>query len=294
MTTQLFPELNDSPKPLPLEVALKWQFDLAYHIDDEGLYWFAIQDWLRGLTQKDDVRMAWAKMQKQIQMLISIQQLPYLADNNKTYQLDFTDDKGLYLIAQNLRSTKDRPLLKQIKSFLAKAGAFVDLARREPESIILGGMLDPDDALNAVIEEYRRRGKSDAWIDARLTGIMKRHQFTTALRTAIQDISQKHYGMATNEIYLGLWQRTAENLREELELSKKDNLRDHQPTLALMYQGIAEQVSAHHLQARQTLTFAEGLEIIHDVAVIIGQQAQQTSQLMNMDIATGKPLLQSE
>jgi hypothetical protein len=289
MTKQMiFPEL-EGEHPLPLQVAKQWEFPLAYHVDKDGKYWYAVQDWLRGLIQKDDVRKLWSDIQ--IQMSDSIRRLPYEASDGKIYERDYIEDKGLYLIAQNLRSTKERPLLKKIKEFLAKSGAFVDLARRDPEAVITSGMIDPDDALNAVIEEYRRRGKTDEWIDARLTGIMKRNQFTAALREAIKDMSQRHYGMATNEIYLGLWNRTAENLREELSLTKKDNLRDHQPALGLMYQGIAEQVSAQRLKDREELTIAEGLQIIHHVATFIGKQAEETSQFLQMDLATGKPLL---
>lgn len=113
MTAELlFPELSDE-RPLPLRVADQWQFPLAHHTDKEGKEWYAIQDWLRGLTQQEDTRKIWAKMQTQ--MSTSSRRLAYKASDGKTYERDFTDDKGLYLIAQHLRTTKDRPLLRKIK-----------------------------------------------------------------------------------------------------------------------------------------------------------------------------------
>jgi hypothetical protein len=167
--------------------------------------------------------------------------LPYVAANGKTYQMDFTDDTGLYLIAQHLRVTKARPLLAAIKDYLAESGAFVDLIRRAPEAVITSGAIDPDKAIDAAIEEYRRRGKDDRWISARLSGKIKRAKFTAALREAISEmIGDYHYAAATDDIYFGLWQRTSAQLRSELSLTKTVSLRDNQPTLALTYQGLAE------------------------------------------------------
>jgi hypothetical protein len=77
-----------------------------------------------------------------------------------------------------------------------------------------------------------------------------------------------------------------------LELPKKASLRDHQPLLALHYQGIAEEVSAQKLGQREELEWNEAREIVATVAAFIGRQAQETSQLLKMDLATGKPLLE--
>jgi hypothetical protein len=206
--------------------------------------------------------------------------------------MDYTDDKGLYLIAQGLRVTKARPALAAIKQFLAEAGAFVDLVRREPETVVSSGAIDPDTALDAVVQYYRRQGKDDNWISARLTGIVKRNQFTAALKEAVAEVlHQLHFKIATDDIYLGLWQRTAAKLRAELDLPKRTNLRDHQPTLALTYQAIAEEVCAKKLGERAELSWDEARAIIKQVAALIGVQAQATSQFLQIDLATGKPLL---
>src|SRR5262249_25969029 len=109
-----------------------------------------------------------------------------------------------------------------------------------------------------------------------------------------EELSRRHYAIATDDIYLGLWKRTAAYLKKELNVPKNDSLRDHQPHLALHYQGIAEEVAAQKLGSREELTWNEARIIIKDVAALIGEQAQATSRLLNMDIATGKPLLPDE
>jgi hypothetical protein len=152
--------------------------------------------------------------------------------------------------------------------------------------------MTPDQVFEAAIEAYRAQGKTDAWIRARVDGKIKRHQFTNALAAAVSDVlNRSHYAIATDDIYKGLWGRTASYLKDELELPKKASLRDHQPMLALHYQGIAEEVSAKKLGERQELEWNEARQIVQDVAAFIGRQAKETSQLLQMDLATGKPLL---
>jgi hypothetical protein len=166
--------------------------------------------------------------------------------------------------------------------------------RIDPTKVLTSGAIDPDQALDAVIEMYRARGKSDAWIEMRLQSKIKRERFIKALGQAIAEVlNRTHYALATNDIYKGLWKRTANQLKQELLVPKNGSLRDEQPLLALYYQGIAEEISAQKLGQREELLWNEGRAIIKDVAAFIGQQAQATSDYLKQDIATGRPLLTS-
>lgn len=278
--------------PLPLIVAKRWNFPLAHAQTDEGMF-YAVQDWILGL-QGGTIRKAgktWTDFKK-TQTSVSVRPLKYKASDGKRYDRDHTDDKGLYLIAQYLRKMDNRPVLDEIKRFLAAAGAFVDEVRRDPEVAVLSGAINPDEAIEAAIKAYRAQGKDDRWIQARIEGKIKRNLFTAALSAAVaQMLSPRHFATATDDIYKGLWGRTAAMLRKELALPAKAALRDHQPILALHYQGIAEEVSALKLGKREELTWDEARDIVQTVAAFIGQQADATSQLLQMDLATGKPLL---
>lgn len=290
-------ENRHDSRPLPLIVAEKWDFRLDYVQEEDKVFWFAIHDWIVGLLEVDSTGASkfWNDIQRRGTLDISatLRKLPHVGKDGKKYIRDYTTDRGLYLIAQHLRVNKDRPLLKEIKQFLAKAGAFVDEVRRRPETVVESGAIDPDKVLDAVIEEYKRRGKDDSWINARITGKVKRAMFTAALKTVILDLSEKHFGMATNEVYVGLWGRNADQLRQEMKLSKYASLRDHQPTLALSYQGIAEEVCAKRLGRREELTWDEARLIVREVADLVGVQAQATSVYLEVDLATGNPLLPS-
>lgn len=288
------PERDD--RPLPIIVAERWGFPLA-HVETEDGVFYAIQDWMRGITGEEDTRKMWTKFkttQAGTQLSTSSRQLPYKATNGRTYQVPYTTDKGLYLIAQYLRVTEDRPVLDAIRRFLSESGAFMDKVRREPEKM-LEAVRNPDALLDAFIEHYRKSGKDDSWIRARFEGKIKRNQFTAALgEFVVQHLTPRNYATATDDVYRGLWNRTAAALKTELNVPKNGNLRDHQPMFALHYQWITEGVCAQKLGERQEVTWEEARDIIQTVAKIIGRQAQETSDLLQQDIATGKPLLDGD
>jgi len=294
----MFPEHNskNDDTPLPLLVAKKWGFPLAFHIV-EGKHYYAIQDWVRGLTGTEDIRTIWAYFKKQeiwSQMLNSIERLKYKASDGKTYHREYTTDGSLYLIAQHLRVTHARPVLSEIRQFLAKSGVFVDEIRLNPKAVLTSGAMTPDQALDAAIEMYKAQGKTDAWIQMRIQGKISRLQFVSALGQAVVDVlKRQHYAMATDDIYKGLWGRTAAHLKKELLLAKKASLRDHQPTMALYYQGIAEEAAAERLGERQELLWEEAREIVKMISELVGTQANQMSQFLHKDLATGRPLLTS-
>jgi hypothetical protein len=292
----LIPNNDDNEElPLPLIVAQRWNFPLA-HIQTENGMVYAVQDWMRGLSGEQDVRRLWDMFKKTEAGKVlsnSIGQWPYKASNGRTYQLDHLDDKGLYLIAQYMRVKHDRPVLDEIRQFLAAAGAFVDQVRREPD-LMVKSVKDADKLLEAFVEYHRKRGKSDEWIDARLQSTFSRIRFTKALSEfVIEVLVRKHYATATDDVYKGLWGRSAATLRSQMQLNKSDNLRDYQPSIGLQYQGLVEEVCAAKLQKREEVTWDEAREIIQAVAKMIGKHAKETAELLEMDIATGKDLLPS-
>lgn len=294
---RLLDEATDADDtPLPLIVANRWDFPLSYvESEEETLY--AVQDWMRGLTGGNDIRKMWGYFKRQAawrHMSSSTRRMPYITPNGRTHQRDYTNDKGLYLIAQYLRVKEDRPMLDEIRRFLAAAGAFVDEVRREPDKLI-ESMNNPDKFLDAFIEYHRKRGKDDRWIQMRIEGKIKRNQFTAALTEFVRDaLTPRHYAMATDDVYRGLWGRTATALKKELGVSKNRSLRDHQPTLALYYQGIVEEVCAQKLGMREELWWEEARDIIRTVAGVIGRQAKETSELLQQDLATGRRLLKAK
>lgn len=100
---------NNDSLPLPLIVAQMWTFPLAYVETEEGAY-YAIQDWVKGLTGANDARHIWANMKRRNELFSTLnildlcKKLPYVATDGKTYQCPYTTSEGLYRITQCMRS----------------------------------------------------------------------------------------------------------------------------------------------------------------------------------------------
>lgn len=167
----------------------------------------------------------------------------------------------------------------------------MDEIRLQPEKAV-EAIKDPTRMLNAFIEYHRKRGKDDRWIRMRFDTIIRRNEFTNALNEFVSDtLTRRHYAIATDDEYLGLWGRTTATLKKELDVPGKETLRDYQPTLALYYQGIVEEVCAQKFGQREEVTWGEAREIIQRMSALIGRQAKELGDELQQDIATGRPLL---
>lgn len=280
---------NDShdDRPLPEIIADGgdgWNvFPLAF-IDDQERY-YAVQDWIQGVAQTDNPRKFWNSMKKRtvammetVEMRTRFTTLPYIASNGRTYQMDFATAEGLYLITQ--RMSAETGIRNKVLAYLAKAGVQLDQMR-----------IDPGLALDAGIAGYQHKGKDERWIEARTTGKISRQHFTEALRDALLNPEPKHYGQATNALYVGLCARTTKQLRAELGLAGKANLRDHFSQIALAYTSITEGIIAQELGTNHDLTWSQAEQIIKSVAALIRPQIEAVSQRLGVDVITDKPLL---
>jgi hypothetical protein len=155
----------------------------------------------------------------------SIQQLPYVASNGKTYQMDFTDDKGLYLIAQHLRVTKERPVLSEIKHFLARAGVFADKARRDPEGAAAEFQRVADEnEYHKMRAEGFEHDEAIEWLDVRQK-LKEQHLITTRVWKVRGISNRTDYAFLTNQIHRVALGRTATHHKRELAI--KDSPRNY-------------------------------------------------------------------
>ncbi|HLY26777.1 MAG TPA: hypothetical protein VKQ72_10590 [Aggregatilineales bacterium] len=273
-------------RPLPEIIASNYGFPLAYH-DVDGLRYYAVQDWIIGVAQAAEPRKFWDSMKRRLRkagvdLSSWCRQLPYRVSNGKTYKLDFADAEALYRITQ--RMDAQTGLREDVLKFLAKSGVVIDEIR-----------IDPDKAIDAAIEAYKRQGKSDRWIQIRVESKIQRVKFTTAFRKSMRTSPQQwQYAVVTDEMRLGLWKRTTAVLKEQLELKKNDSLRDHQSDIAIAYELLTERISTFELDQKNDLEFDQAKGIVRANADSVGQHAEATGRRLGIDIATNRPLLKDE
>jgi hypothetical protein len=121
-----------------------------------------------------------------------------------------------------------------------------------------------------------------------------RNEFVSALKIAVLEAPSTIYVEATENLYKGLWQRTTAQLRGELKISKRENPRDHFGEYALIYTHLAEKLASEKLGKAETIPMSTAMEIVWEVAKLIGKQAKEVSDALGYDLVTEKPLLQSK
>lgn len=252
---------GNKPLPVPLRTAKHFSFPLQYH-EIEGEYLYSLQDWVRGLTGETDsakVSDLIRKLKRESSLNSDSEKLPYVASDGKTYKRDFVIAYEAYRVAAYLRATSDRPALKRVKDYLAAAGAFIDQMQQDPR-----------------------------WAQARINGSIRRVEFMAILQDALRNPPVWVYGAATNEVYLGVFNRDKAQLSKALNTKSP---RDKMNEIALSYLAIAEGLAAQQLGNTDIVSIDHGLSVIRSTADFIGSQVDDFQAQAGKDIITGKPLL---
>jgi len=210
-------------------------------------------------------------------------QLKLVAADGKRYLTDVMNTEQILRLIQSIPSPKAEPL----KMWLAQVGK-----ERLDETV------DPEIGLfrsfDRTVEQYRVHGKSDSWIEARVQGIITRKEFTEALKAAVFNAPETIYFQTTEALYKGLWDRTTAQLRGELKINRTENPRDHFGKYALIYTRLAEELSTEKLGQAETIPISTAMEIVWEIAKMMGKQAKEFSTALGYDLVTEKPLLASK
>ena len=190
-----------------------------------------------------------------------------------------TTEEAFRLI-QSIPSPKAEPM----KLWLAEVGRQRLEETEDPELGLFR-------SLDRTVDEYRREGKPDSWITLRVEGIVTRKRFVEALKNAVIDELPSMYAQTTDQLYKGLWNRTTVKLRSDLEITPKQNPRDHFGKYALMYTRLAEELSTDRLNNAEIVTLHTAMDIVWEAAKLFQKQAKELADAIGYDLVTEKPLL---
>lgn len=266
-------------RPLPLIIADKWGFPLQHHVVD-GVDYYAVQDWLRGVMQKTDVASDWKHLQKNHgHTLIGVQSMAYRRSNGRVYQMPFAPVSDLWRIVQRMDAKTG--IRNAVLEYLVKSGVKMDEYR-----------LDPEQAVSDAIDSGVWHDKDAAWKEARLLGVIARKDLTDAMRDVIFNMPDSFYGQSTDMMYKTLWERTTAQLRGELGFTNsKGNTRDRFGTYALIYVRLTEMLIADRLREQTMIPVSMATDIVYEIAKMIKAQADATSNALGIDLVTSRPRL---
>jgi len=100
---------------------------------------------------------------------------------------------------------------------------------------------NPDLIIDRAIYTYKKKGKDDKWIGARMNSKIKRNAFTSCL--AGHGVTKDGFRNCTNAVYNGLYGGTSTVVREKKGLDLKANIRDNCSIVELASISLSEALS---------------------------------------------------
>jgi hypothetical protein len=215
------------PQPIAFE-----NVNIRRIYDEKTQTWyFSVVDIIQVLTQQPDFQTArkyWNKLKERLrkegsQSVTNCHRLKLPAADGKMYLTDVADPETLLRLIQSVPSPKAEP----IKLWLAKVGH-----ERMQE------MADPALSLDRAREVWRKHGRSEKWIQHRMTGQETRNKLTDYW--ASHDVKRgDEFAILTNLIHME-WTGMSVQDHKALKHLKSQNLRDHMTEAELIFTALAE------------------------------------------------------
>jgi DNA-damage-inducible protein D len=212
------------------EVKLFEQQKVRTHWDEKEEKWyFSIIDVIAILTDSVNPRDYWFKMKQRVktedglELSTVCRQLKMKATDGKMRETDVAETQVLLRIIQSIPSPKAEPF----KQWLAKVGY-----ERMQE------IADPEQSLDRARENWQKLGRSEKWIQQRMTGQETRNKLTDYWKESGVEKSDE-FAFLTNIIHTE-WAGLSVKQHKNLKGLKSQNLRDHMSEAELIFTALAE------------------------------------------------------
>jgi DNA-damage-inducible protein D len=247
------------------------------HWDEtEEQWYFSVVDVVGILTESSDPKDYWYRIKKReklsgFELSTICRQLKMKSSDGKSYMTDCSDTQGLLRIIQSIPSPKAEPF----KQWLAKVGY-----ERMQE------IADPGQSIDRARENWQKLGRSEKWIQQRMTGQETRNKLTDYWQDAgIQ--KQDEFALLTNIIHQE-WTGLTVRKHKDLKGLETQNLRDHMTEAELIFTALAELSTRQIAESEQ----AKGLQKNALVSKKGGSVAKNAR--LELESKTGKSVVTGE
>jgi hypothetical protein len=199
------------------------------HWDAEKETWyFSVVDVIEILTGSSIPKRYWSDLKNKLtkegsQLYEKIVQLKLEATDGKKYATDCINTPNLLRLIQSIPSPKAEPF----KQWLAKVGY-----ERMNE------IADPSQSIDRARENWQKLGRSEKWIQQRMTGQETRNKLTDYWKESGVEKSDE-FALLTNIIHEEWTGLTVKN-HKDLKGLKSQNLCDHMSEAELIFTALAE------------------------------------------------------
>ncbi len=196
--------------------------------EEQEKYYFAVADIVQVLTDSADVKQYIKKLRARDSELDSVWGTictphQFVSTDAKKHAVNCADLQGIFRIIQSIPSKKAEP----VKQWLAQLGE-----QR------IDQMIDPELTFQMAVEDYRRQGYSDKWINERMRSIEMRKELTDEWQRA-GITEHKDFAILTNVLTKAWSGMTTGEYKKHKGLTK-ENLRDNMTNVELALNTLAE------------------------------------------------------
>ena len=243
---------------------------------EQEKYYFSVADIVQVLTDSADVKQYIKRMRARDSELNSkwgtiCTPVEMLAPDGKRRKTQAADLEGIFRIIQAIPSKKAEP----VKQWLAELG-----------SMRVDQMIDPELTFQMAVEDYRRQGYSDRWINERMRSIEMRKELTDEWhRSGIHE--PRDFAILTN-ILTKAWSGMTTGEYKRHKGLTKENLRDNMTNVELALNTLAEVATTEIARQRQT----KGMKESRDAAQAGGRIAKNTRD--DLERQLGRTVISSE
>jgi hypothetical protein len=230
--------------------------------EEQEKWWFSVVDIVAVLTDSDyqTARKYWKVLkgrltdegcnlftnQQNNELVTNCYQLKMLAADGKHYKTDVADTEQILRLVQSIPSKKAEPF----KMWLAKAGR-----ERIDETI------DPEISIDRAIQNYRRLGYSENWINQRIKSIEVRKALTDEWDKS--GVKQgEEYALLT-DLMTKTWSGMTTKQYKQHKNLKKENLRDNMTNLELIINMLSEATTTELSTKNSPKNLQESAVIAH-------------------------------
>jgi hypothetical protein len=265
---------------MPIHPALFETHEIRRVYDEATETWlFSVIDIIQVLTQQPDyqgARKYWKVLKGRLakegsELVSNCYQLKMTADDGKQRLTDVATAETLLRLVQSVPSPKAEP----IKLWLAKVGY-----ERMQE------MSDPALSLDRARQTWQKHGRSEKWIQQRMTGQETRNKLTDYW--ANHDIKQgEEFAILTNLIHQE-WSGVSVKDHKSMKGLKSQNLRDHMSEAELIFTALAE-LSTRQIAETDDATGMDENSVAAKKGGAIAKQARRA-----LESKTGKSVVTGE
>ena len=236
--------------------------------EEQEKYYFSVVDIVQVLTGSSDYQQArkyWKVLKGRLikegnESVTNCYQLKLPSSDGKKYMTDVADLQGIFRIIQSIPSKKAEP----VKQWLAELG-----------QMRIDQMIDPELTFQMAVEDYRRRGYSDKWINERMRSIEMRKELTDEWqRSGITE--HKDFAILTN-VLTQAWSGMTTGQYKKFKGLTKENLRDNMTNIELALNTLAEVATTEYSRQSNPQTMEESKRVAQEGGSV-AREARETME----------------